>query len=90
MKTIRNLPQKLHPEPYKAKPFHSERTGLLAPEGTRLGVGIPGMRERMAQLGGRLDIISGPTGTTVRATISLLTAAQSEPLDASSTHSDRG
>jgi PAS domain S-box-containing protein len=77
-------------EPYKAKPFHSERTGLVAPEGTRLGVGIPGMRERMAQLGGRLDIISGPTGTTVRATISLLTAAQSEPLDASSTHSDRG
>jgi PAS domain S-box-containing protein len=36
----------------------------------RLGVGIPGMRERMAQLGGHLDIISGPTGTTVRATIS--------------------
>lgn len=37
----------------------------------RYGVGIPGMRERISQLGGRLDIISGPTGTTVRATISL-------------------
>lgn len=35
----------------------------------RLGVGIPGMRERMAQLGGRLDISSSANGTTVRATI---------------------
>jgi PAS domain S-box-containing protein len=38
---------------------------------TRLGVGIPGMRERISQLGGRLDIVSGSAGTTVRATISL-------------------
>ncbi len=37
----------------------------------RLGVGIPGMRERMAQLGGSLDIDSGPSGTTVRAHILL-------------------
>jgi PAS domain S-box-containing protein len=35
----------------------------------RLGVGIPGMRERMAQLGGSLEIDSSPTGTTVRARI---------------------
>ena len=40
-------------------------------DGARLGVGIPGMRERVSQLGGRLDIQSGPGGTTVRATISL-------------------
>ncbi len=39
----------------------------------RLGVGIPGMRERMAQLGGSLEIDSGSAGTTVRAKI-LLTA----------------
>ena len=57
---------------------------------TRLGVGIPGMRERMAQLGGHLDIISGPTGTTVRATITLPLAAQTETADASSSHPDRG
>jgi PAS domain S-box-containing protein len=62
----------------------------LVPQVLRLGVGIPGMRERMAQLGGRLDIISGPTGTTIRATISLLPAAPTETLDASSSHSDRG
>ena len=35
----------------------------------RLGVGIPGMQERMAQLGGQLEIQSGPSGTTVRAKI---------------------
>ena len=34
-----------------------------------LGVGILGMRERMRQLGGRLDISSGSRGTTVRATL---------------------
>jgi signal transduction histidine kinase len=35
----------------------------------RLGVGILGMRERMTQLGGKLEIESSPSGTTVRATI---------------------
>jgi signal transduction histidine kinase len=38
-------------------------------EGARLGVGILGMRERMAQLGGRLEVASNASGTTVRATI---------------------
>ena len=56
----------------------------------RLGVGIPGMRERMAQLGGHLDIISGPTGTTVRATISLPPRPSTEALNASIAHPDRG
>ena len=37
----------------------------------RFGVGILGMRERMAQLGGKLEIESSPTGTTVRAFIPL-------------------
>jgi PAS domain S-box-containing protein len=41
----------------------------------RLGVGILGMRERMKQLGGKLDIESRPSGTTVRATIPLGTEA---------------
>jgi len=34
-----------------------------------MGVGIAGMRERMAQLGGTLEIDSGKSGTTVRATL---------------------
>lgn len=37
--------------------------------GARLGVGILGMRERIAQLGGTLLIESNPSGTTVQATI---------------------
>jgi PAS domain S-box-containing protein len=37
--------------------------------GARLGVGILGMRERMAQLGGTLDIESSSSGTTVRVSI---------------------
>jgi len=37
----------------------------------RLGVGIAGMRERISQLGGRLEIVSGRGGTTVRAKISV-------------------
>jgi signal transduction histidine kinase len=33
------------------------------------GVGIQSMRERMKQVGGQLDIESGPNGTTVRAVV---------------------
>jgi PAS domain S-box-containing protein len=36
-----------------------------------LGVGIRGMRERVRQLGGELEIFSSPEGTTVRASIPL-------------------
>ena len=59
-------------------------------EGPRLGVGIPGMRERMAQLGGYLEIISGSAGTTVRATIAVPRAAPTELVDDRSAHPDRG
>jgi len=47
---------------------------LNAP-GASLGVGILGMRERMAQLGGALEIASGRSGTTIRATLPLKTEA---------------
>jgi len=53
--------------------------------GTRLGVGILGMRERMAQLGGRLEVESTSSGTTVRATIPLMTEVSNAP-----SHSRRG
>ncbi|MCX6928878.1 MAG: hypothetical protein NT154_37560, partial [Verrucomicrobia bacterium] len=36
-----------------------------------LGVGLGGMQERLRLLGGRLDLESGPAGTTVRATVPL-------------------
>ena len=48
--------------------------------GARLGVGILGMRERMAQLGGKLEIESSSSGTKVRVSIPLRT----EVTDASS------
>jgi two-component system, chemotaxis family, CheB/CheR fusion protein len=39
-----------------------------------VGVGVAGMRERVNQLGGRFDIISGSDGTTVRAVLPLAKA----------------
>jgi two-component system NarL family sensor kinase len=64
--------------------------GPAQPNVAHLGVGIPGMRERMAQLGGRLEIESGPAGTTVRATISSPEGISKEPFDGPPSHPDRG
>jgi PAS domain S-box-containing protein len=47
--------------------------------GPRLGVGILGMRERMAQLGGHLDVESSSSGTTVRAKVRVMIEAQHAP-----------
>lgn len=46
-----------------------------------LGVGIPGMRQRLRQLGGRLDIKTSGAGTTVTASIPLsgVTAEDANP-----------
>ena len=41
----------------------------------RLGVGIRGMRERVHQLGGRLDIQSSKRGTTIIVILPLTKAA---------------
>lgn len=46
--------------------------GSSAPKASRLGVGILGMRERMAQLGGTLEVQSDASGTAVHATIPLV------------------
>jgi two-component system, NarL family, sensor kinase len=76
--------------------FYQDPSGMVTGSSTnggrapRLGVGIPGMRERIAQLGGRLEIISGSTGTTVRATISVPPTVQTELVDEGSSHPDRG
>jgi signal transduction histidine kinase len=45
--------------------------GAAGPEQASLGVGISGMRLRLLQLGGRLEIRSSPQGTRVRASIPL-------------------
>jgi signal transduction histidine kinase len=49
----------------------SELIAQLPTGGGALGVGVAGMRERLQQLGGRLEITSSARGTTVRAQIPL-------------------
>jgi signal transduction histidine kinase len=44
-------------------------------ENPTLGVGILGMRERLRQLGGQLEIASAPEGTTVHVILPLQEAA---------------
>jgi signal transduction histidine kinase len=64
----------------------AQREGNGTPKPSRLGVGILGMRERMTQLGGTLEVQSGAAGTTVRATIPLVL----EGADATPSHSRGG
>jgi len=56
----------------------------------RLGVGIPGMRERMAQVGGYLDIESNSSGTTIRARILVSAAVLKETTNDESAPAYRG
>ena len=48
-----------------------ELIARIAERGDGLGVGIAGMRERLAQFGGSMDIQSGTSGTTVRVRVPL-------------------
>jgi signal transduction histidine kinase len=43
--------------------------GVAAGENAELGVGISGMRQRLIQLGGRLEIESSENGTTITAVV---------------------
>ncbi|MGA7220847.1 MAG: sensor histidine kinase [Candidatus Sulfotelmatobacter sp.] len=49
----------------------------------RAGVGFRGMRERLGQLGGTVEILSDGTGTTVRAALPLASAADQAKPEAS-------
>jgi two-component system, NarL family, sensor kinase len=58
-------------------------TSRASPDGSaRLGVGIPGMRERLHQLGGTLDVDFGAHGTRVLATVPMRLAAEEKPAGA--------
>jgi len=58
----------------RGKGISEERQSELS-SSSRTGVGFRGMRERLRQLGGALEIRSDGTGTTVRATLPLELAA---------------
>jgi len=58
----------------RGKGISQERQSELS-SSSRTGVGFRGMRERLRQLGGALEIRSDGTGTTVRATLPLELAA---------------
>lgn len=49
-------------------------------EARQIGVGISGMRLRLEQLGGRLDIRSGPAGTHVSARVPITPVGSDQPL----------
>jgi signal transduction histidine kinase len=57
-----------------ASSLASERPGKLH----NLGVGISGMRVRLEQLAGKLDIESGPAGTRVSAFVPISAAKPAE------------
>src|SRR5258707_6228335 len=46
--------------------------------GAKIGVGLAGMRERIRELGGRFEVVSGEAGTTIRAAVPL--SIREEPL----------
>ncbi len=58
--------------------FPSAALGIAGPESADIGVGIPGMRERLRQLGGRLHIQTGSRGTTLTAYLPLSEVAHGQ------------
>ena len=53
------------------KGISAERLAKMNGSGSDVGVGIAGMRERLKELGGSLEIESDPTGTLLRASVPL-------------------
>jgi len=65
------------------KGIPEERLRLLHGVTAETGVGLAGMRERLHELNGRLDIESDARGTRMRATVPLIVRTSSIPLETS-------
>lgn len=68
--------------------FGSERLETFR-GGSHLGVGLAGMRERVTELGGILEILSEKPGTSVRVTLPIA-KAEARPAHATETSVERG
>jgi signal transduction histidine kinase len=58
------------------KGIPQELLAAFQTRGTNFGIGLTGMRERVRELGGRLDIQSSPAGTQISVTLPLTPAAR--------------
>jgi two-component system, NarL family, sensor kinase len=68
----------------RGKGMSTEKARVAVDGVAPLGVGIPGMRERLHQLGGDLAVDFAPTGTCVLATLPIRTAdAENAPAESS-------
>ena len=65
------------------KGIPEERLRLLHADTAETGVGLAGMRERLHELNGRLDIESDARGTSMRATVPLTLSTPNIPLETS-------
>ncbi len=76
---LQAFPEKivLHVKDY-GKGIPQELLSAFRTRGTTLGIGLTGMRERVRELGGHLDIQSNAAGTQVSVTVPLTAAARTQ------------
>jgi len=66
------------------KGMNREMLNSFVNTGARLGVGLAGMRERIREQGGKLDVQSDGTGTTITVTMPLMLAEDISRMEATS------
>jgi signal transduction histidine kinase len=66
------------------KGMNQELLNSFVNTGARLGVGLAGMRERIREQGGKLDVQSDGTGTTITVTMPLMRAEDISRMEATS------
>jgi len=64
------------------KGIPQELLNTFRTKGTTFGVGLTGMRERVRELGGQLDIQSNPVGTQISVILPLAPVAKESSISA--------